>query len=91
MMPTMEELEAELARIKINHDSLYDLYVRTVNTLNEERLEGRLTTKQNILTSLAMSAQSAFPHLFNAKRRWDKAERLYAEGVKRGHYPKENA
>lgn len=92
LMTKEEELQLE----KYNHDQLK----RAFNDLNHRFEElsliylrdvtnagTKLTIKQTVLHQLVMSSQSAFPHWFSAKGRWDKAEELYKEGVKRGHYP----
>ena len=63
--------------------------VRLAQLLDEEHGKGpKLTTKQGIMLSLVINSVGVFPHVFNAAKRWDRAEELYEEGVKRGHFPK---
>lgn len=62
-------------------------HVQAVNDLHEEKQRGtKLTVKQMVLHMLALSEWNPF---LSAKRRWDRAESTYAEGVRRGHYPKD--
>lgn len=101
---TADELEAELAETKAElarqldrAGKAVDLYneivaenARLVRLMDDDRQRGRkLTVKQEVVRQFAMSSWGAFPHLFCVKARWDRAERLYEEGVRRGHLPKE--
>lgn len=60
---------------------------RLANELDGERQRGtKLTVKQMVLHMLALSEWNPF---LSARRRWERAEKMYAEGVRRGHYPKD--
>lgn len=84
---TKEELEASISYWMLEYDNQRRL--RLAQLLDEEHGKGpKLTTKQGIMLNLVINSVGVFPHVFNAAKRWDRAEELYEEGVKRGHFPK---
>ncbi len=84
---TKEELEASISYWMLEYDNQRRL--RLAQLLDEEHGKGpKLTTKQGIMLNLVINSVGIFPHVFNAAKRWDRAEELYEEGVKRGHFPK---
>ena len=93
---TKEELEASVRYWMLEYDNQRRLNqevstnnLRLAQLLDEEHNRGpKLTTKQGIMLNLVINSVGVFPHVFNAAKRWDRAEELYEEGVKRGHFPK---
>ncbi len=93
---TKEELEASVKYWMLEYDNQRRLNqeasltnLRLAVKLDEEHNRGpKLTTKQRIMLNLVINSVGVFPHVFNAAKRWDRAEELYEEGVKRGHFPK---
>ena len=84
---TKEELEASISYWMLEYDNQRRL--RLAQLLDEEHGKGpKLTTKQGIMLNLVINSVGVFPHVLNAAKRWDRAEELYEEGVKRGHFPK---
>ena len=85
---TKEELEASVKYWMLEYGNQRRLN-QVAQLLDEEHNKGpKLTTKQGIMLSLVINSVGVFPHVFSAAKRWDRAEELYEEGVKRGHFPK---
>ncbi len=93
---TKEQLEVEVSYWKMEYEAirrqnqgLCETSTQLSNELSAEHQKGpKLTIKQQVMLGLVMNTNRAFPHTFSAVDRWDKAEKLYAEGAKRGHLPK---
>lgn len=90
------KLEQQVDYWKLEYDMIRRLQASTseeltsaLKSLRDELNRGpKLDNKQFILLNLVMASQTAFPHIFSALKRWDMAEKLYQEGILRGHFPK---
>lgn len=87
-----EALQAECELLRRGDTERYVELVTLNNKFNALQQRGRAPThKQHWLAVFAAGAHGGFLRWGTAKQRWDRAEALYAEGVRRGHLPKDEA
>ncbi len=92
---TKEELQGEINYWVLEYENLkklnreLDLSLRqTAGMLLDFQNQPKLNLKQAIVLDLLRSVPLTAPGYFKAAEQWDRAEELYEEGVKRGHFPK---